>query len=100
MRAGSSPPRFLAQRISDTTARISPHSFKELRMSRCIRPAAILFAAVFFTCVAPAQDTKRPIQVDDLFKFKRVGPPQLSPDGKLVAYHLTTMDVEANKSSA
>ena len=42
---------------------------------------------------------KRPIQVDDLFKFKRVADPQVSPDGSLVVYQLTTVDADANKSS-
>src|SRR5262249_9305110 len=35
-----------------------------------------------------------------LFKFKRVAAPQISPDGKHVAYQLTTVDLEANKSSS
>ncbi len=42
---------------------------------------------------------KRPMQVDDLFKFKRVADPQVSPDGALVVYQLTTVDPDANKSS-
>ena len=42
---------------------------------------------------------KRPIQVDDLFRFKRVADPQVSPDGKLVVYQVTTVDADANKSS-
>jgi dipeptidyl aminopeptidase/acylaminoacyl peptidase len=43
---------------------------------------------------------KRPMTLDDLFAFKRVADPQVSPDGKLVAYAVTTVDLSANKSSS
>jgi dipeptidyl aminopeptidase/acylaminoacyl peptidase len=43
---------------------------------------------------------KRPMRIDDLFQFKRVSDPQISPDGKLVVYVLTTVDLDANKSSS
>jgi dipeptidyl aminopeptidase/acylaminoacyl peptidase len=40
---------------------------------------------------------KRPMTVDDLFRFKRVSEPQISPDGKLVAYVVGTVDLEGNR---
>src|SRR5262249_98416 len=49
--------------------------------------------------VASAQD-KRPIEIDDLFRFKRVSDPQISPDGKYVAYVVGTVDLEKNSSSS
>ena len=42
---------------------------------------------------------KRPMAVADLFAFKRVADPQVSPDGKLVAYQVGTVDFAGNKSS-
>ena len=57
-----------------------------------------LMLAALAVATAPAAD-KRPLQVDDLFKFKRVADPQVSPDGALVVYQLTTVDADANKSS-
>jgi dipeptidyl aminopeptidase/acylaminoacyl peptidase len=42
---------------------------------------------------------KRPMTIDDLFAFKRVAAPQISPDGKSVAYQVTTVNLEDNKSS-
>ncbi len=42
---------------------------------------------------------KRKMQIDDLFKFKRVADPQVSPDGSLVAYQVATVDLEGNKTS-
>ncbi len=44
---------------------------------------------------APAAD-KRPMKVDDLFRFKRVSDPQISPDGKLVAYVVGSVSLENN----
>jgi dipeptidyl aminopeptidase/acylaminoacyl peptidase len=53
--------------------------------------------------VLPAQPAapaaKRPMTVDDLFAFTRVAAPQISPDGKTVAYQVTTVDLEKNKTS-
>src|SRR5262245_59963201 len=49
--------------------------------------------------VASAQD-KRPIEIDDLYRFKRVSDPQISPDGKHVAYVVGAVDLEKNSSSS
>ena len=57
-----------------------------------------LMLAVAAASTGAAAD-KRPMQVDDMFKFKRVADPQVSPDGTLVVYQLTTVDADANKSS-
>ncbi|QVL31327.1 S9 family peptidase [Telmatocola sphagniphila] len=41
---------------------------------------------------------KRPLQIDDLFKLKRVADPQISPDGKYVVYQVTEiLDADKNK---
>jgi Tol biopolymer transport system component len=45
-----------------------------------------------------AQTTKRPMTVDDLLKVRRVGDPQLSPDGRFVAYQISDPDKAANRS--
>src|SRR5262249_17533181 len=44
-----------------------------------------------------AQSTKRPIALDDLAKMRAVGDPQVSPDGKWVAYTVGSVDVEKDK---
>lgn len=41
----------------------------------------------------------RPMGVNDLFALKRVGDPQISPDGKWVVYQVGTVDLAGNKSS-
>ncbi len=47
-----------------------------------------------------AADAKRAMKVEDLFRFKRVSDPQISPDGKTVAYVVGTVDLAGNKSSS
>ena len=42
---------------------------------------------------------KRPMKVDDLFALKRVADPQISPDGKLVVYQVTSVSLAENKST-
>ena len=42
---------------------------------------------------------KRPMEIQDLFRFKRVADPRISPDGKNVVYQVTTVNYEENKST-
>jgi len=58
--------------------------------------AAIVLA---FTATVSIAADKRPMQVEDLFKFKRVAAPQISPDGKSVVYSLTSVNLAENKST-
>jgi dipeptidyl aminopeptidase/acylaminoacyl peptidase len=52
------------------------------------------------TTTANAAD-KSPMTIDDLFKFKRVADPEISPDGKWVVYAVTTVtDAAANKTQS
>jgi dipeptidyl aminopeptidase/acylaminoacyl peptidase len=60
-------------------------------------PALLLFAIPLSLGAQPPG--KRPMKVEDLYAFKRVAAPQVSPDGKTVAYQVTTVDLEKNKSS-
>jgi Tol biopolymer transport system component len=47
---------------------------------------------------AQEQPKKRPLVIDDLFKIKRVGSPEISPDNKWVAYTVSSTDLEKDKS--
>ncbi|HVJ80615.1 MAG TPA: S9 family peptidase, partial [Planctomycetia bacterium] len=42
----------------------------------------------------------RPMTVDDMFKFARVSDPQVSPDGKHVAYVVANVLMEENKTAS
>ncbi|MEW5798396.1 MAG: S9 family peptidase [Bacteroidota bacterium] len=47
-----------------------------------------------------ASQTIRPLQLDDMFMIQRVSDPQLSPNGKTVAYVVTVVDKAANKTNS
>ncbi len=56
-----------------------------------------LFCFAFSACFG--QNTaKRPLHVDDVDRFQNVHDPQCSPDGQWVAYTVSTVDREADKS--
>ncbi|HVF86653.1 MAG TPA: prolyl oligopeptidase family serine peptidase, partial [Pyrinomonadaceae bacterium] len=57
-----------------------------------------LILTLVLTSVAAAQQGTRPFTIDDLLKLRRVGDPQLSPDGRTVAFTVTDVDKTANKS--
>ena len=67
-------------------------------MIRHIRFVGIVIALGALVTTSSAAD-KRPMTIEDLFKFKRVAAPQISPDGTFVAYQVTTIDFDVNKSS-
>jgi dipeptidyl aminopeptidase/acylaminoacyl peptidase len=58
---------------------------------------ACLFAV---GALAAAAGEKRPLALDDLFRFRRVADPQLSPDGKLVVYVVTAVNLAENSTSS
>jgi dipeptidyl aminopeptidase/acylaminoacyl peptidase len=52
----------------------------------------------FYACSLFAQaPAKRLLTADDVYRMKEVGGPQVSPDGKWIAYTVTSMDREADK---
>jgi dipeptidyl aminopeptidase/acylaminoacyl peptidase len=64
--------------------------------------AAIVLAAAFILGLgAPAfAQQKRPLTVDDMNLMRDVRDPQCSPDGKYVAYVVSTIDVKGDKHSS
>ncbi len=67
------------------------------------RQVCFFFAAVIIAlCCQPAiaQSVKRPITLDDLSRIRTVGDPQRSPDGKWVAYTVTSTDTEEDKDNS
>jgi len=80
-----------------------PHLAKNVRP-----PALWLFALLLFCFLlplstsaqqeAPGESGGRSLQIDDLTKVKRVGTPQVSPDGDWVAYTVSTSSLEPGES--
>src|SRR5215813_14949841 len=62
------------------------------------RLSLLLLLSIAFDVVAAAQ-TKHPLKLDDLARFRSVGDPQCSPDGQSVAYTVSTIDVKEDKSN-
>jgi dipeptidyl aminopeptidase/acylaminoacyl peptidase len=63
----------------------------------------LLICVVALALGAPAStlaQAKSPITIADMGTMKRIASPALSPDGKWVAYTLTTPDVQQNKNSS
>src|SRR5262245_9795126 len=48
----------------------------------------------------PAQEAKHAITFEDMIKMHRVSEAQISPDGKWVAYAVTTPDLDANRNAS
>lgn len=53
---------------------------------------------ILFLAIATMAVAKRPITFEDLVRIQRISDPQVSPDGKWVAYVQGTVDMEANKT--
>jgi dipeptidyl aminopeptidase/acylaminoacyl peptidase len=56
----------------------------------------VLFLMLALACGAAGQ-TSRQFTINDLLKVRRVGDPQLAPDGRTIAYTVTDMDKTANR---
>jgi dipeptidyl aminopeptidase/acylaminoacyl peptidase len=48
----------------------------------------------------PAIGATRPLTLDDMFALRRLADPQISPDGRSVAYVVTAVDLAKNSSAA
>lgn len=66
-------------------------------MKRLITALSISWAIILVFVVIGHAQTSNGLRVDDLFRIKRVGDPQFSPDGKTIAYSITSYDRDTNK---
>src|ERR1051325_4317645 len=81
-------------------------SFLNLTEPRCfiehLRMRKFLFFSIFlgflFSVHLSAQNSsKRPIAIDDIYRMEKVGNPQMSPDGRWIAYTVTSIDKAADR---
>ena len=70
---------------------------RHVRRSFLAIAIGVALVIAFSHVPASGQPAKRAITLDDLAKFKTVGDPQRSPDGKWVAYVVGSIDVEKDK---
>jgi Tol biopolymer transport system component len=59
----------------------------------------IYFLLILTISITIFPQTKRAINVDDLWALKRIGAYSVSPNGKTIAYTLTSYTFEANKGN-
>src|SRR5262245_12768144 len=71
----------------------------QIERKSMLRAAYFLVATLALSSTTVQAEGKRPMAVEDLFRFKRIADPQISPDGKQVVYALTTVDLTGNKTT-
>jgi dipeptidyl aminopeptidase/acylaminoacyl peptidase len=62
--------------------------------------ARLVVSLVALALAAPALAQKTRVTVDEMWKVQRVGTPEVSPDGKRVAFTVSVYDAEEDKSNA
>jgi dipeptidyl aminopeptidase/acylaminoacyl peptidase len=70
--------------------------FVSLAMAVVLAPMAFAQDAQSKAPAAATAQTKRPMTFEDMMKMKRLGETAVSPDGKWLAYSVTTVDLEQN----
>lgn len=58
---------------------------------------ALFFSLILFSSTASRAQSKRGVTPEDYLSFKFISDPHISPDGKSVAYVLTTIDQKKNR---
>lgn len=74
-----------------------PQILKESCLSRFCRGC---WLCLLVSLVEPLCAQKRPFTFDEMMQVRRVADPQLSPDGKWVAFTVTTYDVKNNSKNS
>jgi dipeptidyl aminopeptidase/acylaminoacyl peptidase len=68
-----------------------------MRKTQLVLCLALAFAvAPFCSAQGPQVVSKRPMTFEDMMHMKRLGSTAVSPDGKWLAYSVTTVDLDAN----
>ena len=70
------------------------------RSTQCFLISALAALSLAPSCSAQAQPAKRPMTFEDMMNMKRLGETAVSPDGKWLAYSVTTVDLAQNTKTA
>jgi dipeptidyl aminopeptidase/acylaminoacyl peptidase len=77
---------------------VSQPVWLEEKMNRTARCSGLLLLMLGLALSVNAQaPAKHPLAFEDLIKLHRISSPEVSPDGKWVAYGVSTPDMEANR---
>lgn len=58
---------------------------------------AVFLSVICSVSIEAQAPAKHPIPIDDIYRMQQVGEPQCSPDGKWIAYTVSTFDRDADK---
>src|SRR5512134_3588902 len=96
--------RMSCHRYQETRERAAIHRTRHApRLRRLPRGIALLGVLLVAGVASPVQSaanadvSRRPITIEDLWSVKRVGAPAVSPDGRWVAFTVTSYSMENNK---
>src|SRR2546426_12343035 len=78
------------------SSRLDTYDKFEISRQKMMRRLISAFAIAF----AIRAHAQHPITFEDLAAIHRVGAPQISPDGKTIAYDASTPDLAANTSNS
>src|SRR5690606_3521627 len=84
--------KIMCNNISDLPNKLAE---RKMMMKRSLRMLSLLLAAFILAGFAAAQSG---FTFEDLNAVKRVGDPQLSPDGKTVAFTIGSVDIDQNRT--
>ncbi len=69
-------------------------------MNKPLLCLVFLAAASLLSNLGHTQSAKRPMTFEDMMAMKRLGETAVSPDGQWLAYSVSTVNIEANKSTS
>jgi dipeptidyl aminopeptidase/acylaminoacyl peptidase len=72
------------------------HAFNELFAKEWLMRRLLLSLLVLAFSVSALAQAKHPFTFEDMMKLKRVGEPEVSPDGKWVIFSVVDIDLDAN----
>jgi dipeptidyl aminopeptidase/acylaminoacyl peptidase len=76
---------------------ITSSIFHAIRRMRNLSLASMGFSFFVSASLLAQGSSRRPITIDDVYRMQEVGNPQVAPDGKWIAYTVTSIDREADK---
>ena len=65
-----------------------------------MKPIILILTLLFIGPIFAQTATKRPLKPSDVYRLQNLGDPHISPDGKWVAYTLSTVDSVKNKRNS
>ena len=65
-----------------------------------MRKTTFAFVLVFICIASASAQSKRPMTFEDMMQMKRLGETAVSPDGKWLAYSVTTVNLDQNTKTA